>query len=61
MQNRQFYRIRRWEEFIQPDDLTAFIPLPGARSLTNTIRNVGAMATSLPARLPFIGWSRPGT
>lgn len=50
IQNEQFYKVRRWEEFIQPDDLTALLPVPGARMATNGVRNAAAYATLLPSR-----------
>ncbi|KAG9005430.1 hypothetical protein FRB93_009736 [Tulasnella sp. JGI-2019a] len=38
--------IGRWEELLQPDDLSALLFLPGARLVMNGLRRLAALATS---------------
>ncbi|KAG8916156.1 hypothetical protein FRC02_004146 [Tulasnella sp. 418] len=46
----RFY-ISRWEELLQPDDLTALLFLPGAKFVMNGLRSLAAIAASLPSGL----------
>lgn len=43
--------IGRWEELLQPDDLTALLFLPGARLAMNGLRRLSALATAVPSTL----------
>jgi len=41
--------VSKWEELLQPDDLSALLFLPGARLAMNGLRRLAAVATSLPS------------
>jgi len=55
--NTQFFRVQQWEEFLQPDDVSALLFLPGARAATNSLRSMAAVATSLSSRWTWSPWS----
>jgi len=50
--NDQFYKVKKWEEMLQPDDLSALMFLPGARPAVNGLRYLGGAMTAL--KLPFV-------